>query len=369
MNHKLFRIVIFFTVFIVSFSSVAFADFEERNGDANPFNQINNNLFTTLTQNNFFASPALGNILVDSDSPEAVIGYSEDSTLLVGTIIFLKLSGGQYSIETTDMTISPSNVFGEGIYIKPTLYDWDNDDDLDLFVGAGSSDASGVVYFYENDGTGKFTREDTLNPFKNISNLGFCKVTFLAESGPAPALAGSSESDGINYYTLNGNFLEPNSNNPASSFSRYNGQPKPFAFKYVSETEFDGLLIGTLAGQIQLYSKNGSDFQSIDNDYVGRAMSYSDPVIPIMDFDGDSNMDIFSGTYDEGILYFEEIGSTPGDYDGDTDVDLDDAILALQILAGLPLDGVTIEAGNEVSGDDAIGVEEAIYALRKVAFP
>lgn len=51
--------------------------------------------------------------------------------------------------------------------------------------------------------------------------------------------------------------------------------------------------------------------------------------------------------------------------DGDGDVDLADAMLALQVLAGMEPTGLELDAG--VYGDGKIGMAEVIYMLQKVA--
>jgi len=55
----------------------------------------------------------------------------------------------------------------------------------------------------------------------------------------------------------------------------------------------------------------------------------------------------------------------PGDVSGDNEVQLDDAILCLQVLAGLNPEGVYFCA--DVNGDGAIGLSEAMYALQRTA--
>jgi len=58
-----------------------------------------------------------------------------------------------------------------------------------------------------------------------------------------------------------------------------------------------------------------------------------------------------------------------GDVSGDGNVELDDAILALQITAGMHpnICNAWIQLGADVNGDRRIGLEEAIYILQKVA--
>lgn len=59
-------------------------------------------------------------------------------------------------------------------------------------------------------------------------------------------------------------------------------------------------------------------------------------------------------------------GMAKGDVDGDTDVDLEDVILALQVVGGVT-PSVTVHVEADVNGDQAVGLPEAVYALRSVA--
>ncbi|MDY6954769.1 MAG: dockerin type I domain-containing protein, partial [Thermodesulfobacteriota bacterium] len=61
-------------------------------------------------------------------------------------------------------------------------------------------------------------------------------------------------------------------------------------------------------------------------------------------------------------------GDKKGDVNGDNTVDLTDAILALQGLAGLEsAPPVTVAKNADVNGDGRIGLEEALYVIHKVA--
>ena len=76
-----------------------------------------------------------------------------------------------------------------------------------------------------------------------------------------------------------------------------------------------------------------------------------------------------SGTYVGGTMmafqFSVNIEDVNGDINSDGNVDLNDAILALQVLAGLSPDGIHLSA--DVNGDGRIGISEVIYIMQKVA--
>ncbi|MBU0651397.1 MAG: SUMF1/EgtB/PvdO family nonheme iron enzyme [Proteobacteria bacterium] len=57
----------------------------------------------------------------------------------------------------------------------------------------------------------------------------------------------------------------------------------------------------------------------------------------------------------------------PGDIDGNRDINLNDAILALQIISNIERTGQIFTAGEDVNGDGKIGLQEVIYILQKAA--
>jgi hypothetical protein len=69
--------------------------------------------------------------------------------------------------------------------------------------------------------------------------------------------------------------------------------------------------------------------------------------------------------------YSEEVAAEGGDINGDCTVDLADAILALQVLAGVDASGLIrseyASSGVDVNGDNRVGLEEVIYILQKVS--
>ncbi len=360
--------------------------YQEQSDSDNPFNDFNSTI-------RFAISPAFGNLTGDNRL-EAVVCYWNSEYQY--EIQFLHLDASNQYVQDTGISF-PAVSFEPSSFIKPTLYDWDGLNGLDLFLCVQNSTDDGKIYYFENDGNSTFTQNDNDNPFRNISDLGVCKVTFgnMDDDDLPEALVGTDKLDNeFRYFDYNGTVYEENTtNNPISDWNSAEPEPKPQLLNYDDDGKID-LIVGTNGGKVRLYlnqsTTNFPDFSTFSNLKVkmgdgstqditvgvGSAgfNRMADPMI--VDIDGGTNyVDLFIGsdTNDPysggsiGLRYFQEIGTTPGDYDNDTDVDLADAILALKIVAGIS-DGTTIALDNRISGE-SIGLEEAIFALREVAFP
>lgn len=369
--------IFFIFLFLISipFCLPSNASFEKKT-DTNPFRQFNQ-------ENPIWASPAVGDFTEDG-TIDALVGtdlgeinsFSYDATL---QIFVERNSSPIYS----QSGVSPDST----VIVKPTLIDWDQDDNgtLELFVCEHDSEdtGSGRILFFENDGSGNFSKDDAANPFSEISGLGICKVTFGEFSNQTDGLEAfvgiPDEAGGgfasVKYFTLNGSNKYVEVNPSPINYSVTDGEPKPFAIDF-DKNGFTDIVLGlkpiTIPIQVYLNGEDSSNpiFPSSNNTATIKDSSenpiaerYGDPVI--VDINDDGLRELFIGSFSNGISYYEEIGSVPGDYDGLNGVDLADAILALQVVAGFTFE--TLETGNEISGDGAIGVEEAIFALQEVA--
>jgi len=85
--------------------------------------------------------------------------------------------------------------------------------------------------------------------------------------------------------------------------------------------------------------------------------------------DGDPDKDRFTNLeeYKNGTDPTKETAIKPGDVDGDGEVKLKDAILAMKVVSGQKADGVKTGAdiGNK-AGEKKIGVEEVIFIFHKL---
>ncbi len=91
---------------------------------------------------------------------------------------------------------------------------------------------------------------------------------------------------------------------------------------------------------------------------------------------GEQATDISTGRYPDGTGSFIAMNPTfaatnqgeatmPGDIDGDLDIDLADAVSALQVLAGIKQ--VSVDKKADINTDSKIGLQEAVYIIRQVA--
>ncbi len=79
-------------------------------------------------------------------------------------------------------------------------------------------------------------------------------------------------------------------------------------------------------------------------------------------FDG---VNLWCGDLETGRIYQLPLTQLAGDVTGDYLLDLQDPILALKILCGMPVE--TLGKTGDVDNDGAIGLAEAVYGLRKAA--
>jgi photosystem II stability/assembly factor-like uncharacterized protein len=73
---------------------------------------------------------------------------------------------------------------------------------------------------------------------------------------------------------------------------------------------------------------------------------------------------LYAGTADDGVWSRKILAA--GDVNGDANVGLDDAILAVQVCAGITQTS-TVELGGDVNRDGNIGLADSIYILQKVS--
>jgi len=82
-----------------------------------------------------------------------------------------------------------------------------------------------------------------------------------------------------------------------------------------------------------------------------------------LDGDGESNWE----EYQYGSSPIDPMSARRGDMDGDKNITLLDAIIALKVLCGIDPGVVNLSTGGDVNGDERIGAEEALFISQKVS--
>ena len=210
--------------------------------------------------------------------------------------------------------INPYSISQQSGRSSPAFADIDQDNDIDLFTGFVGGDFG----FYENIGAADFPSFGPLNisPF-NIGSVGGNATPFLVDldnDGDLDLLAGSNS--GLRYYENLGNTTIPSYGpeiqNPYSIISP-SGISKPYMVDIDNDGDMD-LFVGSTDGDIYFYENTGT----ISNPTFG--LSVSNPfglmnvgqrsAPALVDIDSDGDYDALIGNQEGDLHYFENTGTT-----------------------------------------------------------
>ena len=207
----------------------------------------------------------------------------------------------------------------------PTFADLDNDGDLDLVVGA----THGHLYYYENTGSRSqpdfAARTGAANPLAGIDVSHYSTPTFadLDGDGDLDLVVGKWYGN-LNYYENTNSRSQP-------GFTERTGAANPLAGIDVGDAsaptfaDLDGdgdldLVVGEGDGTLNYYENTGTGSQPVFTERTGVANplagidvgGYSAPTFA--DLDGDGDLDLVVGEYDDHLYYYENTGtrSQPG---------------------------------------------------------
>ena len=296
--------------------------------------QANAQTFGAAQLNPFGLIPAYGYNLVtmadidnDGDTDLFVMGYDDSYN---SAVFYMENIGTPTSPSFEDPTENPFNLQTTGIYITTgTFADIDNDGDLDFFTGTYYDNIDGSLYFFENSGTFNAPSFESpeLNPF------GFVPTT-TASIPEFADIDGDGDLDlfvGADYGTIQ--FFE----NTGSSVAAIFGTPEiapfgitspPGAYSFMDFADMDGdgdldLMMGSIADYYSYLANfyfeentGTATAPAFDNDLVQDPFGL-EPVetyytIPsLADIDGDGDLDLFSSASENGIFFFENLGTAP----------------------------------------------------------
>ncbi len=317
-------------IFISNFSTVAQIPFATP--QSNPFGLTN-----TYTQSN----PTFQDLDNDGDFDILTGGF-------LGRFWYFENTGTSSAPGYTSYQLNPFGLVDIGLFASPTLADLDSDGDLDLLTG----ESGGNFKYFENTGTvsSPSFAPAVLNPFGLASinsNNSSPEFTDLDNDGDFDIICGDQQGDF--YYILNAGTASI----PVFSAAQLN----PFGLAAINsnsnpttlDIDNDGdqdLLIGEGLGNFVYYTNIGtasSPSFSLDPILMSNLTDIGSTSSPgIADLDGDGDLDVLSGSFSGGTLFYFENTSdkihfvdkdnTSGNNDGSSwnnaFLDLQDAIEA-----------------------------------------
>ncbi len=237
-----------------------------------------------------------------------------DSDLFIGTLngkIFYFENLGTATAPAFDLRDTMYQQIGGGFGFAPTFADVDGDGDNDLLVGT----FDGRVKFYRNIGTASsavFVPEPSTVDSINVGNWATPALVDIDGDGDLDLFGGKSNGR-LSLYRNQGS---PTLFQPILETTSFQniiaGQNSVPAFRDIDGDGDIDLFIGTAEGRIEYYQNTGTPsaptYVRVTNHFANtQPLTQASPSLP--DIDGNGFPDLFVGTTKGGIQYYRNLGS------------------------------------------------------------
>ena len=242
------------------------------------------------------------------------IHYFENAGANTNPTVFTKRTGAD----------NPMNGLNFNDWSAPQLVDFDNDGDNDLFVGNSPGGDDGFIFYFENTGSSTnpvFTaRVGNKNPMNGVTGWDYMRPSTvdLDGDGDYDMFVGHHGSQAIYFETtrrLSSSYEEKTLDaNPLSSFDL--GIFSAPALKDMDGDSDSDLVVGYTVdsiGYLAYFENAGSISTPIFTQRTGAALNGltvgTFPAPALEDINNDGDPDMFVGTSDGTIMYFENTGT------------------------------------------------------------
>ncbi|MBK7630346.1 MAG: T9SS type A sorting domain-containing protein [Ignavibacteriales bacterium] len=234
------------------------------------------------------------------------------------SLMFYENQGNQFNPNLRKITEDYLKTLDVGNNSYPVFVDIDADSDLDIFIGA-LKNPLGSIYFFRNDGS-------PISPHYNLLTENFSNITGDLSVVPAFGDVDGDEDydlfigkfDGkISYYKNIGTKFIPDFvlEGILTDINLLPIDIGTSSTPFIKDIDIDGdldLIIGGFNGRITFYKNVGSQtspaYELQQNYFSG--IDVGDNSAPfLIDYDNDGDNDLFSGSRDGNIFYFENAGN------------------------------------------------------------